>query len=58
MIKSLVIGIGLMVFLIVAWALVQTMWKNVFKDEYQEEDVLAGRRSCGNCGCGTVCQNE
>ena len=48
-------GIGIIVFLMVAWAFVQSMWKLVFAENVQDEDVLADRRSCGNCGCSGVC---
>ena len=58
MIKSLIIGIGLTVTIVLAWALVQTLWKNVFREEYSEDDVLAGRRSCSNCGCTGFCERK
>jgi hypothetical protein len=58
MIKSLIIGIGVTVILVLAWVLVQIWWKNAFKDEYLEDDVLVGRKSCSNCGCTTVCKEE
>ena len=58
MIRSLVIGIGLMLGLVLLWTVVQTLWKKVFREEYLEEDVLAGRRSCSNCGCTTVCKQR
>ncbi|RED50578.1 hypothetical protein [Seonamhaeicola aphaedonensis] len=58
MFKSLTIGIGFIVAIAILWMLVQTLWKKVFKDEYHEDDVLAGRRSCSNCGCTTVCERK
>lgn len=58
MFKSLIIGIGFIVTIAIAWMFVQTLWKKVFKDEYYEDDVLAGRRSCSNCGCTTVCERK
>lgn len=58
MLRSLIIAIGLTVVLVLAWGLVQALWKNTFREEYTEEDVLAGRRSCSNCGCTTACANK
>ena len=58
MIKSLIIGIGLTVVLVLAWVVVQFWWKSTFREEYLEEDALAGRRSCGNCGCVTACRRS
>ena len=58
MLRSLIIAIGLTVVLVLAWALVQALWKNTFREEYPEDDVLAGRRSCSNCGCTTACVNK
>ena len=46
--------IGLMTF----WAIIQYFWKVVFIDQHTDDDVLAGRSSCGNCGCGTTCKNK
>ncbi|MFL1013095.1 hypothetical protein [Flavisericum labens] len=58
MIKSLIIGIGFIVTIALAWALVQTLWKKVFQEEYNDDDVLAGRRNCSNCGCTTFCERK
>ncbi|THD66614.1 hypothetical protein E7Z59_12550 [Robertkochia marina] len=52
---SLLIGIGLIVSIVLVWVLVQVLWKDAFREEYREDDVLAGRRSCSNCGCTTQC---
>ncbi len=46
------------VLIVLGWALVQHMWKNVFHDHINDPDVLAGRRSCGNCGCTTACKTR
>ena len=56
MLESLFIGIGLTVALVVVWTLIQAQWKNTFREEYAQEDVLAGRRSCSNCGCTAQCE--
>ena len=58
MVKSLIIGIGFIVSIAVAWVLIQTLWKKVFREEYTHDDVLAGRRNCSNCGCTTVCKRK
>jgi hypothetical protein len=58
MLKSLIIGIGGIVVLMILWVVVQSVWKKTFSDYMSDEDVLAGRNSCGNCGCGTVCKKE
>jgi len=42
--------------LMILWALIQYLWGKTFKGEHQDADVLAGRSSCGSCGCGTVCK--
>jgi hypothetical protein len=58
MINSLLIGIGGMVGLVVLWFIVQRLWGNTFSDYISDEDVLAERRSCGNCGCTTACEKK
>lgn len=59
MLKSLFIAIGGIVGLMLVWVGIQALWRKVFSDDYtSDEDVLAGRRSCGNCGCTTVCKNK
>ena len=40
------------------WTLVQTYWKKVFTDYITDEDAMADRRSCGNCGCTTACETK
>ena len=58
MITSLLIGIGGIVGLMIAWVVVQALWRRIFADYLTDEDVLADRRSCGNCGCATVCTRK
>lgn len=53
-----VIGMVGIVVLMLSWALVQSLWKKTFSENISDEDVLAERRSCGNCGCGKVCKKE
>ena len=58
MLYSLSIAIIGIVSLMLVWTLVQSVWKKLFADHITDEDVLAERRSCGNCGCGTICQKK
>ncbi|MCR9286218.1 MAG: hypothetical protein NXI23_02390 [Bacteroidetes bacterium] len=58
MIKSLIMGIGGVVSLMIIWIVVQSQWRRIFSENLSEEDVLAGRTSCSNCGCTTVCKNK
>jgi hypothetical protein len=59
MTSSLIIGLIGVVALMVYWLLIQTVWRQMFADQITDEDVLAERRSCGNCGCGGgVCKKE
>ena len=59
MTTSLLIGLFGVVALMLYWVLVQVVWKQVFADQISDEDVLAERRSCGNCGCGGgVCEHN
>ena len=56
--STYLIGIGGIVGLMVGWVLIQSWWRNTFSEHIVEEDVLAGRTKCSNCGCTTVCQNR
>lgn len=56
--KSLFIAIAVIVFLMVIWLLVQKIWKITFEEYVSDEDVLAERRSCGNCGCTQLCDRH
>ena len=58
MIESLTIGIGGIVSLLLVWVLVQTGWRRIFAEHIADDDVLAGRTKCGNCGCTTVCSRR
>ncbi len=53
-----VIAIGGIVVLMLAWVWVQSLWRKTFSENISDEDVLAERRSCGNCGCTKVCKKE
>ena len=58
MIKSFLIASAVIVGLMLAWGLVQGLWRRIFAEHIQEADVLAGRRSCANCGCMGVCERK
>lgn len=58
MMYSLIIGVGGVVALMLGWMAVQAIWKRLFHDQLADEDVLAGRNSCGECGCGVICQKK
>ncbi|MFZ1748759.1 MAG: hypothetical protein WAU01_01135 [Saprospiraceae bacterium] len=58
MIKSMLIAILGIIGLMVVWALIQTLWRSTFQEFITDEDVLAGRNSCDNCGCTKVCSNK
>jgi hypothetical protein len=59
MLYTLSIACGGMIALLLGWTLVQAGWRRAFPDALtDDEDVLAGRRSCGNCGCSGTCTNR
>lgn len=58
MIESYIIAIGGIILLMIIWIIVQVLWKETFYDQLSDDDVLAGRSSCGNCGCTTICSNK
>jgi len=58
MIGSYIIGIFGVVILMLIWVLVQSGWRKVFSDHLEDEDVMAGRTDCGNCGCTSSCKNK
>ncbi len=58
MINSLLIGIGGIVSLMIIWMVVQSFWGKTFSEYISDDDVMAGRTKCSNCGCTTVCKNK
>lgn len=58
MIGSLLISIGVIVGLMFLWILVQHLWGQSFAEHVHDADVMAGRTSCSNCGCTTICENK
>lgn len=57
-IVTTIIAVAGVVTLMVTWVWVQVYWKQTFSDQISDEDVLAGRNSCGDCGCGTACSKQ
>jgi hypothetical protein len=57
-ILTYLIGIGAIVSMMLAWVWVQSLWRDTFSENISDQDVLAERRSCGNCGCTKVCKKE
>jgi len=58
MLYSLLIAITGIVTIMLIWVGVQRIWGQAFAEHINDEDVLAERRSCGNCGCGAICKNK
>lgn len=58
MITSFIIGLVGMILLMILWWMVQRQWKRSFSDRITDEDVLAGRNDCTNCGCIHYCQQK
>jgi hypothetical protein len=58
MIESLFIAMVGITALMTVWLIVQTLWRKTFRDYISDDDVLAERRSCKNCGCTTACSNK
>lgn len=58
MIVNLLISIGIIVGLALAWVGVQALWGRTFREYMSGEDAMAGRTKCANCGCTTACENN
>ena len=52
---SYTLAIVLPPLLLVGWMLVQHAWRRQFGQPDDDDDVLAARGGCGNCGCTTPC---
>lgn len=53
--EKYIIGMVGITALMAGWVFIQSFWRKTFSDELKDDDVLAGRSSCGNCGCTTSC---
>jgi hypothetical protein len=58
MFESLIIGIGGIVLMMILWVVIQGWWRRTFADYVSDEDVLAGRSRCGDCGCSAICEDR
>ncbi len=58
MIETYLIGIVGIVALMLAWAGIQQVWRKAFAEHVTDEDALAERTRCTNCGCTTVCEKS
>jgi len=58
MIQSLLTAITAIVGLMLLWIIVQALWGKTFAEHVSDEDVMAGRTKCGNCGCTTLCKTR
>jgi len=56
--ETYIIGICGVVFLMVGWITIQAWWGKTFPDHVIDDDPMAGRTKCSNCGCTTVCENK
>ncbi len=55
MVTSYLTAMVVIVVVMVAWVGVQSAWRRAFPEAFGDPDVLAGRMSCGGCGCTDVC---
>ncbi|MEZ4984394.1 MAG: hypothetical protein R2795_05045 [Saprospiraceae bacterium] len=58
MLYSLLVAIIGIVSIALLWVVVQLWWKKSFTEYISDDDVLAERRDCGNCGCTTACKRR
>jgi len=58
MIYTLFISIVIISGMMILWIAVQSLWKKSFGSYIDDEDVLAGRKSCGDCACFGICKKE
>jgi hypothetical protein len=58
MIEHYIVGVGAILFLSVAWLVVQRAWKRSFADLAEHPDALAGRSRCHGCGDSKGCHQN
>lgn len=56
--EQYIIGMAGIIGLMTLWVIIQQHWKKAFSDGHVDEDALAGRSDCSNCGCNTPCVNR
>jgi hypothetical protein len=57
MLHQYIIGVGVFVFLSMAWVGVQRAWKKSFPDIGLDPDALAGRSGCQGCAKASSCHD-
>ena len=55
---EIVLAIVIPPLLLLGWVVVQNAWRNQFDTPGDEDDVLAARGDCGNCGCARPCERK
>ncbi len=60
MIHTSLTALGGIVGMMLAWVAVQRLWRCAFAEERDEheEDMLAQRGACGQCGCIAACSRK
>ena len=58
MLGEILLALTIPPLLLLGWVVVQNAWRRHFIISDVEGDVLAGRRSCGDCGCATPCDSD
>lgn len=58
MLEKYFIALLILLVILVGWIVVQSLWREVFKDSLNDDDVLKHRSTCGSCSCGTVCKKN
>ncbi len=58
MLNTYIIAIVGIISMMVGWVFIQALWRTVFSDHVSDEDALAERTKCSNCGCKTVCKKK
>ena len=58
MMNDLLLAIVIPPLLLLGWVLVQNAWRREFGRPGDDDDVLAGRGDCGNCGRTSTCQRD
>lgn len=56
--ESYIIAASGIVSMMVLWIVIQFLWRKVFPEYTQDEDILADRTKCSHCGCTTACKNK
>lgn len=56
--ESYITAILGIVILMTTWVFIQSLWRKTFSEHLTDDDVLAKRNNCSNCGCTTVCHNK